>query len=166
MQSARGFDGWCDACNETHGCYMPKGSGPGADKAEHFVDLGGQLCCFAAPPWSANFSRSCAPFGGDAPLPQTLVYDIAADPSERHNLAPSSPQLVAALLDRLDAYNKSASPCCICTGSGRTEEMDRPPRAGYWDSFFEQGPNPSVDCALQNEPVPPEGVSVVEDDGW
>ena len=155
MQTARGFDGWCDVCNSTNGCWMPKGSGAGAEKGDRVVALGGQLCCFAAPPWAANHSKSCAPFGGAKPLPEDLIYDVEADPSEQDDLAPTSPQLLATLHARLRVYNESAVPCCICTGSQRTDEMDSPPRDGYWYSFLDQGPNPSSDCALQNEPVPP-----------
>ena len=50
MQTARGFDGWCDACNHTAGCWMPPSSGPGAGAAGRRVALGGQLCCYGAPP--------------------------------------------------------------------------------------------------------------------
>ena len=151
---ARDFDGWCDACNSTAGCWMPKGSGPGAEQDDKIVPHGGQLCCLAAPPWATNHSASCAPFAGTKPLPADLLYDVEADPSEQYDLAPSSPELLERMHTRLRVYNESAVPCCICTGSDRTDEMDRPPKDGFWFSFADQGPNPSKDCALQNEPVP------------
>ena len=155
MQKGRGFDGWCDACNNTAGCYMPKGSGPGADKEPKTVQLGGQLCCYAGRPSDYNQSKSCKPMedpGPRKPLPDDLVYDIEADPSELHDLAPSRPDLVTLLHERLDHYNESNTPCCICTGSQRTEEMEEPPIDGFWDSFRDQSANPSADCKLQNEP--------------
>ena len=84
-----------------------------------------------------------------------MLYNIEADPSERRDLAPSQPDIVAQLRARLAHYNASNVPCCICTGSARTGEMDVAPADGYWFSFHNQTDNPSPDCALQNEPVPP-----------
>jgi len=152
MQPARGFDGWCDACNDPAGCHVPPGAGPGADPKGpgQNVSLGGQLCCWA--PSVAN-ATACGPFHGPrAPLPDTLLYDVAADPAELHDLAPAMPERVADLMRRLDAYNATNVPCCICTGSGRTSEMDRPPRDGFWYSFADQSPNPDPNCKLQREP--------------
>ena len=83
-----------------------------------------------------------------------MLYDVDADPAERHDLAgsPAHRQVLGHLLERLAFYNASNVPCCICTGSGRTGEMDEPPLEGYWTSFRDQGPNPDPSCALQNEP--------------
>ena len=72
--------------------------------------------------------------------------------AERHDLAASRPAVVAALLARLAEHNASAVPCCICTGSGRTAEMDVPPLEGYWYAFHDQTHNPDPNCALQAEP--------------
>lgn len=152
MQSARGFDGWCDVCNRTEGCWMPPDSGPGASAPDgKVVPLGGQLCCYTAPPSDANSTSSCAPAltNHSLPLPEDVLYDIDADPSERFDLAPAMPEVVKQLRARLDFYNASNVPCCICTGSGRTGEMDLPPKDGYWSSFHDQTPNPDPNCKLQ-----------------
>ena len=79
------------------------------------------------------------------------MYDIEADPSEQHDLALSDPALLNLLLKRLAHYNATNVPCCICTGSSRTSEMDVPPRDGYWFSFHDQSPNPDPNCRLQSE---------------
>ena len=155
MQTARGMDGWCDACNATDGCTIDVGTGPGADHAPVVVPLGGQLCCFAMPPSQHNHSASCAPYTGPTPLPSNLLYDILTDPSEEHNLAMSMPDVVADMHARLQKYNSTSVPCCICAGSDRTSEMDHPPDDGYWYSFADQGPNPAKECALQNADLPP-----------
>ena len=153
MQTARGFDGWCDVCNHTEGCWMPPDSGPGAGAPDgKVVPHGGQLCCFAAPPADANFTASCAPAlaNHSDPLPDDLLYDIDADPWERYDLARSLPEVVRQLHARLDVYNASNVPCCICTGSDRTEEMNRPPIDGYWYAFHDQTPNPDPNCKMQH----------------
>ena len=115
------------------------------------VKQGGQLCCFAAPPSDANDTSSCPVYNGSSPLPTDLLYDIEADPAERHDLAPSQPALVASMLQRLAKHNATNEPCCICTGSDRTSEMDQPPPDGYWYSFADQTPNPAPDCKLQRD---------------
>lgn len=149
MQTARGFDGWCDACNHTDGCWVPPHSGPGVGDEGKTVPLGGQLCCLAAPPWRHNYSASCDVYNGTQPLPVNLLYNIDDDPSEQHDIASSEPALLNALLTRLAEYNETNVPCCICTGSSRTSEMDVPPRDGYWYSFIDQTPNHDPNCQLQ-----------------
>jgi len=86
------------------------------------------------------------------PLPLNLLYDVEADPSETKDLAQSNPDVVAQLLLRLQSHNATNVPCCICTGSGQTEEMKLPPVDGYWTSFRNQSDNPDPNCALMNEP--------------
>ena len=81
-----------------------------------------------------------------------MLFNIDADPSEQYDIAASSPDVVRAMMHRLAQYNATNEPCCICTGSQRTPEMDEPPLDGFWTSFRDQSPNPSKDCALQNEP--------------
>mmetsp|Transcript_27831 Transcript_27831/g.68748 ORF Transcript_27831/g.68748 Transcript_27831/m.68748 type:complete len:150 (-) Transcript_27831:48-497(-) len=143
---------WCDACNSTSGCWMPPNSGPGAGAEGHTVAQGGQLCCFGAPPSDANFTASCPPVESPSPtLPVDMLFDIDTDPSERHDLSSAQPEIVQALLQRLATYNASNVPCCICTGSARTSEMDEPPLDGYWTSFRDQSPNPDANCKLQAE---------------
>ena len=143
---------WCDACNSTGGCWMPPNSGPGAGAAGHTVALGGQLCCYSAPPSKANHTASCpAAVKPPRPLPLNLLYDIDADPSELVDLSSSHPEVVQAMLARLAAYNATNVPCCICTGSDRTSEMDHPPLDGFWTSFRDQSPNPDPNCKLQSE---------------
>ena len=180
MQGARGFDGWCDVCNATE-CWMPPNSGPGAGPDGRSVARGGQLCCLSAPPSDANASASCPPlFKGSAPLPPTLLYDIEADPAERVDLAPSLtylltylltplltylltpqvdlapslPRVVSKLLGRLAAYNATNVPCCICTGSARTSEMDMPPYQGYWSSCASPASCPALPRCPLSKPWP------------
>ena len=90
MQVARGFDGWCDMCNHTAGCWIPPNAGPGAGVPNGTtVAFGGQLCCFSAPPSDANATSSCLPaFANHSePLPEFLLFDVDADPAERHDLS-------------------------------------------------------------------------------
>jgi hypothetical protein len=145
MQTARGFDGWCDVCDAEAGCEVPAGAGPAKNATT--VAHGGALCCWAPP---AN--DTCQPTNRTPALPDVLLYNISADPRELVDLAPSQPADVARLLARLDAYNATNEPCCICTGSGRTPEMDLAPLDGFWMSFRDQSPNPDPNCALLNQP--------------
>ena len=92
---------------------------------------------------------SCEVYNGTQPLPVNLLYNIDDDPSEQHDIASSEPALLNALLTRLAEYNETNVPCCICTGSSRTSEMDVPPRDGYWYSFIDQTPNHDPNCQLQ-----------------
>ena len=145
MQAGRGFDGWCDVCERRGGCFVPSGAGPSASDAT--VPYGGQLCC-----WSPPVDGACAPVNRTQTLPELMLFHIATDPSETKDVARANPHVVARLASRLDECNASATPCCICTGSGRTSEMDVPPRDGVWYSFRDQGPNPDPNCALLNQP--------------
>jgi hypothetical protein len=180
MQAARGFDGWCDLCNHTGGCWIPPNAGPSSQVKSSQVKssavpvagvpngttvaFGGQLCCFSAPPSDANATSSCPPARANhsEPLPEFLLFDIDADPAERQDLSQALPEVVQQLKGRLDAYNATNVPCCICTGSARTEEMDQPPEDGYWMSFRDQSDNPDPNCKLQNRP-PPGGAQAEEE---
>ena len=149
------FSGWCDECNIVEGCFVAPGEGPGAGAQGRSIPLGGVLCCFGGvpAPRRGNVS-SCPAFARPPPLPDNMLFDVESDPSEFYNLAESMPKVVGELLSRLAAYNATNTPCCICTGSGRTGEMDLPPIDGFWFSFRDQGPNPDPNCDLQNEPPP------------
>jgi len=140
MQSARGFDGYCDVCHRPEGCQTDDG---------RTVLQGGQFCCAALP---TGNSTHCPPPPPSAPLPESLLFDIVGDPSETTDLAAAQPERVRQMLARLQQYNATSSPCCICTGSGATDEMDKPPREGYWTSFHDQSANPDPNCKLQAEP--------------
>lgn len=117
------------------------------------VPYGGSLCCYEAPPVRTANDTYCPLPLRDAPrpdLPTYQLFDVESDPMEMVDLASARPETVAALMARLDHYNTTSVPCCVCNGDDHDEaELSRAPKEGYWSTFWDQSPNPDPNCQLQ-----------------
>lgn len=67
--------------------------------------------------------------------PQTFLFNITADPAERNDLSSSNPDVVKALMKRLEDYKKGAVPCRFPDPDPQANP-NLPGRSGVWEPWM------------------------------
>ena len=82
---------------------------------------------------SDGYDFECKPsISVEEPVPSLRLYDVIADPEERHDVAKYFPEIVDEMLAKLAAYNKTAVPYQFPGGDVRCNPALRGDVWGPW----------------------------------